>query len=81
MDLEPSEVVRVCNTNLTGAILCCQKAVRVMRRQPKGSDSAPAYHVYNFGFSRWGASFSKVRKSYASRWSLCDRVGAVNADP
>ncbi|EEH55041.1 uncharacterized protein MICPUCDRAFT_4755, partial [Micromonas pusilla CCMP1545] len=59
MDLEPSEVVRVCNTNLTGAILCCQKAVRVMRRQPKGSDSAPAYHVYNFGFSRWGASFSK----------------------
>ena len=37
LDVEPAEVVRVCNTNLTGAILCCQKAVRLMRRQDEGS--------------------------------------------
>ena len=70
-DVEPAEVVRVCNTNLTGAILCCQKAVRLMRRQDEGSaggsrraresngGSPQRYHVYNFGFSQWGASFSK----------------------
>ena len=71
-DVEPAEVVRVCNTNLTGAILCCQKAVRLMRRQDEGSaggsrraresngsNSPQRYHVYNFGFSQWGASFSK----------------------
>jgi len=61
MCIEPSEVVQVCNTNLTGAILCCQKAVRVMQRQPHGTDpeTRQLYHVYNFGFSQWGASFSK----------------------
>ena len=70
-DVEPAEVVRVCNTNLTGAILCCQKAVRLMRRQDEGAGgshraretngggSPQRYHVYNFGFSQWGASFSK----------------------
>jgi len=73
-DIDASEVVRVCNTNLTGAILCCQKAVKLMRRQGasgtggsgEGSGSSSTnrsssqrYHVYNFGFSRWGASFSK----------------------
>ena len=70
-DVEPAEVVRVCNTNLTGAVLCGQKASRLMRRQDEGSDggsrrrepnggaSPQRYHVYNFGFSQWGASFSK----------------------
>lgn len=67
MSVEPSEVVQVCNTNLTGAILCCQKAVRLMQAQPGASKAAASasgakpqmYHVYNFGFSAWGASFSK----------------------
>jgi NAD(P)-dependent dehydrogenase (short-subunit alcohol dehydrogenase family) len=58
-----AEVVQVCNTNLTGAILCCQKAVRVMQRQPQptagggggggGGGKTQMYHVYNFGFSQW----------------------------
>lgn len=65
LDVEPSEVVRVCNTNLTGAVLCCQKAAKMMVRQraPKTSSSSSKndvpFHVYNFGFSTWGASFSK----------------------
>lgn len=65
MSVEPSEVIQVCNTNLTGAILCCQKAVRLMQAQPAAGKSNPpgatpqSYHVYNFGFSAWGASFSK----------------------
>jgi NAD(P)-dependent dehydrogenase (short-subunit alcohol dehydrogenase family) len=66
LDVEPSEVVRVCNTNLTGAVLCCQKAAKIMVRQraPKTSSSSSKnasvpFHVYNFGFSTWGASFSK----------------------
>ena len=59
------EVIQVCNTNLTGAILCCQKAVRLMQAQPAAGKSNPpgatpqSYHVYNTGFSAWGASFSK----------------------
>ena len=71
-DVEPAEVVRVCNTNLTGAILCCQKAVRLDAAPGRGlagrissgaefngGGSPQRYHVYNFGFSQWGASFSK----------------------
>lgn len=76
LNIEPSEVVQVCNTNLTGAILCCQKAVKIMTRQQSNSDGSTTrsgsssismtnqsqtipFHVYNFGFSKWGASFSK----------------------
>ena len=84
INIEPSEVVQVCNTNLTGSILCCQKAIRMMTRQAErrssctrsnpglgkifvsrdgarteGKGKATPFHVYNFGFSAWGASFSK----------------------
>ena len=65
LDVEPSEVVRVCNTNLTGAVLCCQKAAKIMVRQRRGSlqrgdaSGDVPFHVYNFGFSTWGASFSR----------------------
>ena len=98
LDVEPSEVVRVCNTNLTGAVLCCQKAAKIMVRQaPKvGSassrrDSASPhvpFHVYNFGFSTWGASFSrstcthKATKRGLSQLtvSLAAELAAANVD-
>ena len=109
MSVEPGEIVKVSATNMTGTLLCCQKAVRVMQRQPGGigggseqrfpinkegaaakppkppntgtaagpkdafgallfgsTPRAPPqlYHVYNFGFSRWGASFSKSTCSH-----------------
>ena len=109
MSVAPGEIVKVSATNMTGTLLCCQKAVRVMQRQPGGigggseqrspinTEGAAAkppkppntgtaagpkadafgalflgsprakpqrYHVYNFGFSRWGASFSKSTCSH-----------------
>ena len=50
-DVEPAEVVRVCNTNLTGAVLCCQKAIRLMRRQDEGSDGGSRRREPNGGAS------------------------------
>ena len=96
-DIDPSEVVRVCNTNLTGAILCCQKAVKLMRRQGasgtggsgeerSGSSStnrssSQRYHVYNFGFSRWGASFSKSTCTHkATKRGLSQLTSALSEE-
>ena len=92
LDVEPSEVVRVCNTNLTGAVLCCQKAAKIMVRQSsRGSASGfqhVPFHVYNFGFSTWGASFSrstcthKATKRGLSQLtvSLAAELAAANVD-
>ena len=96
-DIDASEVVRVCNTNLTGAILCCQKAVKLMRRQGasgtggsgeerSGSSStnrssSQRYHVYNFGFSRWGASFSKSTCTHkATKRGLSQLTSALSEE-
>ena len=95
-DIDASEVVRVCNTNLTGAILCCQKAVKLMRRQGasgtggsgEGSGSSSTnrsssqrYHVYNFGFSRWGASFSKSTCTHkATKRGLSQLTSALSEE-
>jgi NAD(P)-dependent dehydrogenase (short-subunit alcohol dehydrogenase family) len=91
-DIDASEVVRVCNTNLTGAILCCQKAVKLMRRQGvsgtggsgEGSGSGSSsqrYHVYNFGFSRWGASFSKSTCTHkATKRGLSQLTSALSEE-
>ena len=94
LDVEPSEVVRVCNTNLTGAVLCCQKAAKIMVRQRRGSlqrgdaSGDVPFHVYNFGFSTWGASFSrstcthKATKRGLSQLtvSLAAELAAANVD-
>ena len=93
-DIDASEVVRVCNTNLTGAILCCQKAVKLMRRQGASSSgsgeersssstnkSSQRYHVYNFGFSRWGASFSKSTCTHkATKRGLSQLTSALSEE-
>jgi len=96
-DIDPSEVVRVCNTNLTGAILCCQKAVKLMRRQgasgtggsgeersgssSNNKSSSQRYHVYNFGFSRWGASFSKSTCTHkATKRGLSQLTSALSEE-
>ena len=96
-DIDASEVVRVCNTNLTGAILCCQKAVKLMRRQgvsgtggsgegsgsgsSSNNKSSQRYHVYNFGFSRWGASFSKSTCTHkATKRGLSQLTSALSEE-
>jgi len=56
MDMEPEEIVEVAGTNVTGSMLCCREAIRLMKSQPESA--VPVYHIYNCGFSSWGASFS-----------------------
>jgi NAD(P)-dependent dehydrogenase (short-subunit alcohol dehydrogenase family) len=56
-DIEPEEIVRVSNTNVLGSLLCCREAIDIMRRQP--SSETPIYHIFNMGFSRWGAKFTR----------------------
>lgn len=56
-DIEPEEIVRVSNTNVLGSLLCCREAVRVMSQQ--SPSDVPIYHIFNMGFSRWGAKFTQ----------------------
>ena len=44
-------------SNVVGSLLGCREAVRLMRQQPQ--HPCPAYHIFNLGFSRWGASLSR----------------------
>ena len=44
-------------SNVAGSLLGCREAVRLMRQQPP--HPRPAYHIFNLGFSRWGASLSR----------------------
>lgn len=56
-NIEADEIVRVTNTNVLGSLLCCREAIRIMSQQPPCD--APIYHIFNMGFSRWGAKFTK----------------------
>ncbi|PRW58142.1 hypothetical protein C2E21_2861 [Chlorella sorokiniana] len=56
-DVEASEVVRVVGTNVLGSLLGSQQAVRLMRQQPAAAE--PVYHIFNYGFSKWGAKLTK----------------------
>lgn len=47
-------------TNVTGSMLCCREAIRLMKSQPESA--VPVYHIYNCGFSSW-----------CVRWAVCDR--------
>lgn len=44
-------------SNVAGSLLGCREAIRIMRQQAQ--QPQPVYHIFNLGFSRWGASFSK----------------------
>ena len=41
---------------MTGSLLGSRAALRVMRQQPQHPH--PAYHIFNLGFSGWGAKVS-----------------------
>jgi len=58
-DVEPSELSRVVGTNVLGSLLCCREAIRVMRQQPGADGKQPVFHIFNLGFSQFGAQFSK----------------------
>ena len=56
-DVAPDDIASVVGTNVLGSLLGSREAVRVMRRQPAAA--TPRYHIFNAGFSAWGAAFSK----------------------
>lgn len=56
-DVEADEIIRVSGTNVIGSLLCCREAIRIMRDQP--ASVVPSYHIFNMGFSQWGAKFTK----------------------
>ncbi len=43
--------------NVLGSLLGSRAAVRLMRAQTR--QPQPCYHIFNLGFSSWGAAFSK----------------------
>lgn len=63
-DVDAAEIVRVSGTNVVGSLLCCREAIRLMRLQD--TSSKPIYHIFNMGFSRWGASFTKSACTHKS---------------
>lgn len=56
-DVPPEEILSAVGSNVVGSLLGCREAIRLMRQQ--APSLTPAYHVFNLGFSSWGASFSK----------------------
>lgn len=60
-EVDPHEIVRVVGSNVVGSLLGCRQAVALMRRQlaPTGATQGPRYHIFNFGFSPWGAKFTR----------------------
>ena len=56
-ELDPSEIDETCRTNLSGSMMLCAEALKVMRSQPAGN-SGPIYHIFNMGFSLAGVRSS-----------------------
>ncbi|KAI5071418.1 hypothetical protein GOP47_0013669 [Adiantum capillus-veneris] len=78
-DIEPEEIVRVSNTNVIGSILCCREAMRIMTQQPPSS--FPVYHIFNMGFSRWGAKFTKSACTHkATKIALTQLTESLNEE-
>jgi chlorophyll(ide) b reductase len=61
-ELDADDILETCTTNLSGSIMLCAEAVRLMKRQP--SSSEPVYHIFNMGFSSFGAFFSRSAVSH-----------------
>ena len=55
--LRPEDIVETCATNLSGSLLLCAEAVRLMESQPPSREAT--YHIFNMGFSTSGAAFSR----------------------
>lgn len=52
-ELDLSDIDVTCRTNLSGSMMLCAEALRVMLRQPASADE-PLYHLFNMGFSSAG---------------------------
>ncbi|CAK0786827.1 hypothetical protein CVIRNUC_010041 [Coccomyxa viridis] len=56
-DVDASDISSAVGSNVMGSLLGSREAIRLMRQQP--AHPKTVYHIFNLGFSRWGASFSK----------------------
>ncbi|ACF43615.1 SDR family oxidoreductase [Pelodictyon phaeoclathratiforme] len=61
-ELHAEDILETCTTNLSGSVMLCAEAVRVMDRQPLSPE--PVYHIFNMGFSSIGAKFSRSALSH-----------------
>ena len=65
--------------NLTGSLLGSRAAVRLMRTQPLASH--PTYHIFNLGFSGWGARFSRTAVTHkSSKTGLTALIAALREE-
>ncbi len=55
--LRSDDILETITTNLSGSILLCAEAVRLMESQPSSPEAI--YHIFNMGFSFSGAAFSR----------------------
>lgn len=56
-EIEPDDMMETISTNLYGSMLMCRMAVDIMGRQ--SFEDRPRYHIFNMGFSPFGARFSR----------------------
>lgn len=61
-EVSTEDIATVCGTNVLGSMLGCREAILAMRSQ--ADSPVPVYHVFNFGFSAWGALFSSSTCSH-----------------
>ena len=56
-ELDSEDIMETCTTNLSGSIVMCAEAVKLMMNQPPSPQAI--YHIFNMGFSSIGAAFSR----------------------
>ncbi|ASQ91666.1 short-chain dehydrogenase [Prosthecochloris sp. GSB1] len=56
-EIDPDDMMETTATNLFGSMLLSKTAVEIMSRQP--CEELPRYHIFNMGFSDFGARFSR----------------------
>jgi len=59
-ELDPEDVAETCQVNTMGSLLCSQAAIRLFMEQLEAEPRPvqPRYHIFNFGFSVFGAQLS-----------------------
>jgi NAD(P)-dependent dehydrogenase (short-subunit alcohol dehydrogenase family) len=77
--LDPEDILETCTTNLSGSIMMCAEAVRLMDSQPPSPEAI--YHIFNMGFSSLGAAFSRSAVPHkASKRGVADLTHFLSAE-
>lgn len=90
--LAPSEIADVVGVNVLGSLLGSRAAIGLMQaqhaaltqqaqgQQQQGQQQAAQYHVFNCGFSSWGASFSRSACVHKSTKAALTQLSASLAE-